>query len=329
MPEKSSPNPLHWVPRFARRLAGFVWAARVALAAGGLPRIGIFCNGGLGDDIMCTIVARELKKRGAGKIWHFTAFPELAVGSPDLIAVPADFRLRRLCGLFGVPCIELGYPGSPTDHIIISMCERTSIRGEVELRPHLTLSGEERSAGRVTSRPQIALQTSSLGARFPMRNKQWHDDRLQLVANALKDDFDLVQLGAASDPQLDAALDLRGKTSVRQAAAVLAQSRLFIGPVSGLMHLARAVDCRSVIVYGGREHPFQSGYSANENLFWAGPCAPCWQRDECDFDRVCMSSILPEAVIAAARRQLDRYGTPLDIDRAEIAGERDPIVENS
>lgn len=322
MPEKSQSNLPNWVPTFSR-LTGFVWSARIALAARGLPEIGIFYNGGLGDDILCSAVARELKKRGGGKVWQFTRFPELAVGNPDLIAVPMDFRLRRLCGLFGVPCIELDYHSNhsnPPRHLIVMMCEQAGIRGEVELRPYLMLSQEERREGRVASRPQIALQTSSLAARFPMRNKLWHHDRLQLVADALKDDFDLVQLGAVSDPGVDGALDLRGKTSVRQAAAVLSQSRLFIGLVSGLMHLARAVECRSVIVYGGREHPFQSGYSANENLYWEGPCAPCWQRNECDFERVCMSAILPEPVIAAARRQLDRCGTPLAIDRAEIVG---------
>jgi len=319
MPEKNSSNLPSWVPTFSR-LTGFAWSAKIALAAGGLPKIGIFYNGGLGDDILCSAVARELKKRGTGKIWHFTAFPELAVGNPDVIPVPTDFRLRRLCSMFGVPCIELDYHGNPPRHLIVMICEQVGIRGAVELRPYLTLSQEERREGRVTSRPQICFQTSSLGARFPARNKLWHHDRLQLVADALKTDFDLVQLGPASDPQLDDALDLRGKTSVRQAAAVLSQSHLFVGLVGGLMHLARAVDCRSVIVYGGFEHPFQSGYSANENLYWKGPCAPCWQRSDCDFDRVCMSEILPEAVIAAARRQLDCYGTPLAVERAEIAG---------
>jgi hypothetical protein len=319
MPGKRSSNLPKWVPTLSR-LTGFAWSARVALAAGGLPEIGIFYNGGLGDDILCSAVARELKKRGTGKIWHLTAFPELAVGNPDLIAMPADLRLQRLCGLFGVPCIELDYHHQPPRHLIDMICAQAGIRGEVELRPYLMLSRAEQCEGRVASRPQIAFQTSSLAARFPTRNKLWHHDRMQLVADALKDDFDLVQLGAASDPQLEGTLDLRGKTSVRQAAAVLSQSRLFIGLVSGLMHLARAVDCRSVIVFGGREHPFQSGYSANENLYWVGPCAPCWLRNECDFDRVCMSDIVPEAVIAAARRQLDRYGTPLAIERAEIAG---------
>jgi Glycosyltransferase family 9 (heptosyltransferase) len=316
--EKSPPNLPNWMPTFSR-LTGMVWAAKVALAAGGLPSIGIFCNGGLGDDLMCTVVAHELKKRGAGKVWLFTAFPELVSGNPDLTAVPTDFRLRRLCGLFRVPCIEVGYPGNPPRHVTTMMCEAAGVRGGIELRPHLTLSPEEERAGRLTARPQIALQTSNLAARFPIRNKLWHPERMQVVADALKGDFDLIQLGAPSDPQLHGALDLRGKTSVRQAAAVLAQSRLFIGLTTGLMHLARAVECRSVIVYGGREHPRQSGYSANENIHWEGPCAPCWERDACDFDRRCMREIQPGPVLAAARRQLDRYGTPLIIDRAETA----------
>ena len=105
---------------------------------------------------------------------------------------------------------------------------------------------------------------------------------------------------------------------MRETAAILAASRLFLGLATGLMHLARAVECRSVIVYGGREHPSQSGYSANENLYWSGPCAPCWLRNDCDYDRVCMSEILPELVIAAVRRQAERYGTPLPVDQCDI-----------
>jgi Glycosyltransferase family 9 (heptosyltransferase) len=301
-------------------LSGFVWSAKVALAAKGLPDIAIFYNGGLGDDLMCSAVAREMKKRGAGRIWHLTAFPELAAGSPDLTAVPADFRLRRLCRLLGVPCIELNYPNNPPQHLIAMMCAVAGLRGELELRPHVWLSAEERAAGRIAARPQIVVQTSNLAARHPMRNKVWPAERFQTVVDALTDEFDVIQLGAVPDPPLSGAHDLRGKTSVRQAAAILAKSRLFIGLVSGLMHLARAVECRSVIVYGGREHPHQSGYSANENLYWTGQCAPCWLRDECDYDRVCMSEILPEHVIAAALRQLGRYGTPLAVDRAEIPG---------
>jgi hypothetical protein len=131
-----------------------------------------------------------------------------------------------------------------------------------------------------------------------------------------------------SDLQLRGALDVRGNT-VRETAAILAASRLFLGLATGLMHLARAVECRSVIVYGGREHPSQSGYSANENLYWNGPCAPCWQRNDCNFDRVYMSEIQPEQVIAAVQRQEERYGTPLPVDRFEIGTARGGDREKS
>lgn len=288
----------------------------------------LYFRGGLGDEIMRTAVARELKKRGIKKVWQFTTVPDLYAGNPDLIAVPDDYRLYRLCRMAGVPCAEPNYPANPPRHFIVMMCESAGIRGEVELRPYVVLTEAERSAGKIMSRPQIAMQTSSLGARYPMQNKVWPHDRFQIVADALKSEFDLIQLGTASDPELPGALDLRGKTSVRQAAAILSASQLFIGLATGLVHLARAVECRSVVIYGGREDPTRSGYCANENLYWDGPCAPCWLRNDCNFDRVCMSDIHPEQVIAAVRRQQERYGTPLPIERFEIAvGERDD--ENS
>jgi hypothetical protein len=306
-----------WVPT-PSRIAGSIWSLRKTITLGGLPEIGIYFNGGLGDEIMRTAVARELKKRGTQKIWQFASVPQLYVGNRDLIAVPDDFRLHRLCAFFRVPCIQVDYPDNPPRHLIAMMCEKVGISGEADLRPYVFLSDDERQSGKVTSRPQAVFQTSSLAARYPMRNKLWPHENFQVVADALKDDFDLVQVGAQSDPMLRGALDLRSKTSVRQTAAILSASRLFVGLVSGLMHLARAVDCRSVIVYGGREHPSQSGYSANENLHWSGPCAPCWQRDDCDYGRVCMSEIHPEQVIAAVHRQAERYGTPLPVDRITL-----------
>jgi hypothetical protein len=306
-----------WMPTPAR-VWGLLWSGGVALKVGGLPDIGLFFNGGLGDDILCTAVARELKKRGAGRIWQLTRHPELFAGNADVLAVPVDFRLRRLCAMFGVPCPELEYPHPPPAHLITTLCKEVDITGEIELRPYVHLTDAERRDGCVTPRPAVAMQTSSMSARFPMRNKQWPLERFQAVADALKGEFDIVQLGSPTDPVLDGALDLRGKTSVRESAAILASSKLFIGLVSGLMHLARAVDCRSVIVYGGREHPAQSGYTANENLYWNGPCAPCWQRDDCDYDRVCMKEMLPEMVLAAAHRQLALHGMPLQIERVVI-----------
>ena len=114
--------------------------------------------------------------------------------------------------------------------------------------------------------------------------------------------------------------DLRGKTSLRQLAAVLHHCRLFVGLVGMPMHMARAVDCPSVIVYGGRERPDQTGYICNENLYRDIPCSPCWLDRRCDFGRVCLDTISAGEVIEAAERMLARPRDGLAVASYEIAG---------
>ena len=72
-----------------------------------------------------------------------------------------------------------------------------------------------------------------------------------------------IQIGSTADPPLQRVRDLRGATGIREAAAILYHARLYVGTVGFLMHLARAVECPSVIVFGGREAPWQSGYVCN------------------------------------------------------------------
>ena len=85
-----------------------------------------------------------------------------------------------------------------------------------------------------------------------------------------------------------------------------------------MMHLARAVDCRSVILYGGREKPAQTGYVANKNLYSQVRCAPCWLRNPCDFDRKCMDMLTAPQVVAATAEQIGRYGSFLEVQTAEL-----------
>jgi len=119
---------------------------------------------------------------------------------------------------------------------------------------------------------------------------------------------------AASDPLLADVIDLRGKTNIRESAAVLANCRLLIGTVGFLMHLARATECPAVIIFGGREAPWQSGYGCNTNLYSAVPCAPCWLWNKCDHNRLCMENITAQEVILAAEQITSRERNPLKVD---------------
>jgi ADP-heptose:LPS heptosyltransferase len=234
----------------------------------------------------------------------------------------SDYHYRRF-----TPYMHLAYTSHdtttdsdapPSRHIIAELCARAGITGEVALRPYLKLTDAELDKASWAA-GKIAIQSSGMDAKFPMRNKQWFPERFQEVVDALHSDYAFVQVGSSADPPLSRTRDLRGQTSLRQAAAILFHARLFIGNVGFLMHAARAVDCPSVIVYGGRESPWQSGYSANRNLYSPVPCAPCWLWNRCEFDHICMTKITPAEVVRAARGKLAEPRTPLPVDTAIIS----------
>jgi hypothetical protein len=302
----------------------FLWLGR--------PKHIIFFGHGIGDDLLCTALAHELKRRDGGKIVMFSRYGPLFQGNPDISAVhdlryPTMGRLRR----WGYPSLVPQYSGydPATDrdifqreHIITTMCRAAGLTGAIELRPYMSLSEREKISGRYFER-QAVIQSSGLPpGPGMMKNKDWYPERFQAVAREIGSELRLIQLGQMSDPPLEGVLDLRGRTTLRQSAAILSSSQLFIGQVGFLMHLARAVDCRSTIVYGGREEPLISGYRGNENIIGPTVCSPCWQRNKCDYGRECMQIIGVEEVVAAVRRQLARVDTPLEVERVNLEPSR-------
>ena len=307
----------------SRRVAQFqhLWMGR--------PEHVIFFGHGIGDDLLCTAVAHELKKRGAGKIVMFSKYPSLFEENPDISGVYnlglSAVGRRWHWGYSGI-VPQYSVSGDPEgdrdifrkEHIITTMCRIARMTGSIELRPYMTLLAGEKKAGRLFEK-QAVIQSSGLAVGpGVMKNKDWFPERFQAVSDAVGDSVSVIQLGLKTDPPIHGALDLRGKTTLRESAAILASSRVFIGLVGFLMHLARAVDCRSVIVYGGREEPMVSGYRVNENMVGITPCSPCWQRNKCDYGRECMRMIGVDEVVAAVLRQLERGGTPLEVEKVNL-----------
>ena len=292
--------------------------ARFNNARLGFPRCVYHGGGGIGDDLLCTCVFRELKKRGASNIairtWHESLFqrnPDVDTIIRKKIPVIAPLMIH------GLNLFQLTYHVPLTEHFLAGMCRSAGISGEVALRPYVFLRPAEVAAGRLFE-PQIAIQSAGFGSTRPMKNKEWYPERFQEVASRLQGKASLIQLGSPLDPPLKGVLDLREKTSLRQAAGILANSLVFVGQVGFLMHLARAVDCRSVIVYGGRETPDKTGYIANKNLVGITPCSPCWEENKCDYDRECMKMIPVETVANAAMEQIDRHGSPLETESINL-----------
>ena len=304
----------------------YFWGATQTLRLG-RPDVALGFLGGIGDDLLCTAPIEEWKRRGARRLWFFTRHPSLYAADPVVRLVPEDARYPWLARKLGRPMRALSYstydPERDADtavreHIIVEMCRRAGLTGRIQLRPHLALSAtEQKTASRWAG--CVAVQTSSLTAAVPMLNKQWPADRMQAVTDHLaRRGLQVVQIGSAGDPALTGVTDLRGRTALRETAAVLAQARLLVGLAGFLMHLARAVECPAVIVYGCREPPELTGYICNVNLANRPACAPCWQRSRCDFGHRCMDALTAEEVIAGVETALDRPRDPLAVEEKDL-----------
>ena len=296
----------------------------------GRPEHVLFFGHGIGDDLLCTAVARELKKRGAGRIVMLSRHPSLFQNNPDIHAVyrrgyPTAGR-RRYAGYSTIipqyarydPLTDKDF--NPRAHFIETMCGMAGISGELEIKPYIHLTDDEKRNGNLVSR-QLVIHTGGLTGDGRMMNKEWCEGRFQNVVDRLRGEVNFVQLGNSYEPPLTGVFDLRGKTTLRESAGILSQSMAFIGLAGFQMHLARAVDCRGVIVYGGREDPAVSGYECNENLQGLPPCAPCWQRSRCDINRECMRMIDVGRVVEATKRQVSLWGHPVVSEKTLITAD--------
>jgi hypothetical protein len=318
-----TPAAPRWL-RLAARGPRLAWQ----LARWGVPpRALLFGPLSLGDDLLCTAVLREARERGE-PFAMFTARPELFAGNSDPTRLlPIDdyhiTAVRRLGTRVVQPYyirpdpVQADRDLLPPHHIIAEMCRLAGLRGTVRLRPWLVLTAAERARGALHPR-QIALHSTGLTAAIPYANKEWGAENFAAVARLLSPDFKLVQLGSTRDPALPVDVDLRGKTTLREAAAVLASSLAFVGLEGFLTHLARAVDTPATVVFGGRAGPANFGYPCNVNFYSNVSCAPCGLRNTCEYEHECMLRIPASEVAAQARSLALRPPAPLAVDTTEI-----------
>jgi len=99
-----------------------------------------------------------------------------------------------------------------------------------------------------------------------------------------------------------AALNLAGRTSLRDLLAIFPECEVAFGPDSGPMHIAAAVGCPIVSLWGATS-PTRSAPWGFHDLAVVGdiPCHPCYLR-RCPVGRECMHRIAPETVIETLQR---------------------------
>lgn len=145
--------------------------------------------------------------------------------------------------------------------------------------------------------------------------KHWHEAHWPRLAGLLQRRLGLpcLWLGGPDDLALVERLSadsatptqsLAGATSLAETAALLAAARAAVTVDTGPMHIAVAVGCPTVAIYGSTP-PRWFGPTARYAALWREfPCAPCMRRPTCRHFE-CLTAVRPEDVVRRLVELLD------------------------
>ena len=99
-------------------------------------------------------------------------------------------------------------------------------------------------------------------------------------------------------------IDLTGKTTLKQLAHIIKNSKSVVAGDTGPMHLAAALQTPVVALFGPtdpeRNGPYGTGHSV---LTVSHPCQGCWQR-QCREGRSCLADIAVNDVFQALMKSI-------------------------
>ena len=204
-----------------------------------------------------------------------------------------------------------------------------------EPRAELVVSEPRRVSAREFLRGRGARADSSLVALCPgstnSRAKRWPAERFAALADILVEKLgtDVALVGAREE--LDVSEDvarrmrarpivLTGETELGETAAVLSVADMLVTNDTGPAHVAAAVGCPVVVIFGPTNPVTTRPFSPLAEVVREPPdCAPCMLRD-CPIDHRCMTTITVESVFERVSRILEARGAAsASRDRVEVA----------
>ncbi len=174
--------------------------------------------------------------------------------------------------------------------------------------PIVITEEEKQSAEKIARQAGLSLQSPYIvlapGANWP--NKRWPTRHIARLCDKVYEQQQVpVLVGGPGDRSLAEEIaeqadippvDLTGKTSLKQLAAVIKGARAFVGGDTGPMHLAAGLGTPTLALMGptdaNRNGPYGEGHVALEV---PRDCAGCWQR-QCPKQLDCLELLSPEQV---------------------------------
>lgn len=197
-------------------------------------------------------------------------------------------------------------------------CRETDVRLEFPLYEEDHAEAAELLKLLPPGRPWIGMH---VGARLPAR--RWPPEHFATLADELVRTFDaeIILTGSADEKmtvctvleQMETpTINLAGKTSLGGLAALMSKLALFVSNDTGPAHLAVAVDCPSVTIFGPADPQQWAPLDREQHpiVRYGVACSPCEYRT-CPIDHRCLRWLSPEMVLKAAEKLLPIQEHPI------------------
>jgi ADP-heptose:LPS heptosyltransferase len=242
--------------------------------------------------------------------------------NPCTLTIGAQITVGYYTGTRPVE-LDIGVPYPDDQHEIVRNLGLAALCGSSDLSTRLEfpLYEEDHAEAAIllrslphAKRPWIGLHA---GAHSPAR--RWPAEHFATVADALAKDAQILLTGGPGEGSIVQAviehmhtqpLNLAGKTSQGGLAALLSKLDLFISNDTGPAHIAHALNCPNITLYGPADYtrwrPLEG--ERTRALRHPVPCSPCsfW---ECPIDHRCLRWLEPARVLHEAEQLLHMFSS--------------------
>lgn len=253
----------------------------------------------VGDIVMLTAAVRDLHhsypdqfltdvRTSCGALWEGnSALTPLSESDPHVEVVDCHYPLINQSNNVPLHCLN-GFTQYLNEQLGLHI-RPAAFKGDIRLTP---LEKTWRPQVQELAGCPIPFWIIVAGGKFDCTIKWWDSRRYQEVVDHFRGRIQFVQVGEAGHhhPRLRGVIDLRGRTDLRQLVRLVYHAQGVLCGVTGLMHLAAAVEpgpgqppnrpC--VVVAGGREPPHWEAYPQHQFIHKVGalPCCAhggCWK----------------------------------------------------
>jgi lipopolysaccharide heptosyltransferase III len=251
--------------------------------------------------------------RTAWQVWRDRFFFQTLCGIPTIVGLrstppyPARDRRHRLIRL-----------ESESTRLRASIAGGaiSAVPGPTDHRLPLTAAHRERAAARLAAFSGSRMIAFATGSKMPA--KMWPLERFAAAGSDLlarDPDIRLLVLGGGAEErqQAETLTSAWGARSVNlvglpiwDTAAVLERCSLYVGNDTGTMHLAASVGVPCVAIFSARDNPgrWEPAGAGHVVLRRDVPCAGCVLADCVEHQKICLTTIAVDEVVAAALARL-------------------------